>query len=285
MKIAFFNGQFLPPAEIAISPFDRGFLFADSIYEVVRIYGGRLFAADRHWQRLRRSAEALALPLEPIDQIASIADELVSRNGLSQSDAILYVQITRGVSLPRRHSFPAPGTPPTVLAWVMEKARPLEKLTNGVPVITASDQRWTRCDVKSTSLLPNVMAAQAAAERNAEETLLIRDGFIMEGGHSSFAAIHNGVLRTAPLSPWILPGVTRQVILELARSDQWICEEFPLRAEELAGCSEAFLLSTTSEVMPVVAIDGRAVGSGQPGTRTRRLQSLFERGAGLAGAL
>jgi D-alanine transaminase len=272
--IVHFNGAYLPKEEVRISPDDRGFLFADGIYEVVRYYGGKPFELPAHMERLRNGLDSLRIEGVEVDRLSSIFEELIRRNGLDGSDAIGYLQITRGAA-PRVHHFPDDVTPPTLYLSV-RAFRPSVDPAVGVSVITSPDRRWTRCDIKSVSLLPNCMAAQEAHEAEAYEALLVKDGVALEGTRSSFFAVVDGEVRTAPLNNYILPGVTRAVALDLCREAGIPCAELPVLLEQATAADELFLAGTTTEILPIVELDGRPVGSGAPGPVTTRLVELFQ---------
>lgn len=274
--IAYFNGRFLPKEDIHLSPDDRGFLFADGVYEVVRVYRGHFFEPALHWQRLERSLAEMHLPTSLAEGIHPIAERLIADNGLASTDAIVYLQITRGAA-PRTHTFPdAATTPPTVYAFAKELPCPVEKWKKGVRAILLPDQRWARCDIKSVSLLPNTLAAQAARDHGADEAVLHRDGYLTEGTHTSLVAVREGRLYTAPLTPAILPGVTRHVVLQLCRQLSIGVEEFPIALKDIPQLNEMMLLGTTYEVTPVTHLDGIPIGPGEPGPVARRLQEAFQ---------
>jgi D-alanine transaminase len=271
--IVYLNGSYLPKEEARISPEDRGFLFADGIYEVARAYGGSFFALDAHLQRMARGLAALAIEGFDATDASEISHELLQRNGFTGKDAIVYLQITRGVA-PRTHFFPDPPVSPTVFAMV----NPLHSRWDprkGVGVIVAPDQRWTRCDIKSVSLLPNCLAAEAARAAGVAEALLIRDGVVMEGTHTSVFGVFDGEVRTAPASNYILPSITRQVVLDLCAEHGIPHGTEPFFAHDLARADELFLAGTTMEVMPIVRVDDQPVGSGTPGPFAQRLLHLF----------
>ena len=275
--IVYLNGSYLEKDEARISPDDRGFLFGDGIYDVGRAYGGRFFALDRHLQRM---ADGLvALRIEGIDakDLDPVCHELLERNGLAQSDAIVYLQVTRGVA-PRTHAFPESHVGPTVYGTV-NPFKPKGDPAVGVGVITAPDLRWTRCDVKSIALLANCLAAQAARERGVPEAVLLRDGVALEGTHTSFFGVLDGIVRTAPLTNYILPSITRAILLEVCEENAIPHREFPVLQHELRTADELFLAGTTMEVMPIVSVDGRAVGDGKPGPVARRLLELLRKKA------
>jgi len=259
-------------AAARLSPDDRGFLFGDGVYEVVRFYGGRPFALDAHVARLGRSLRALRIEGFEATAFAEIARRLAQENGLA--DGTRYLQVTRGAA-PRRHAFPAPGTPPTVYACTYPLSAAPERWARGVGVHLVPDERWARCDVKSTALLANVLANQAAQEAGAEEAVFVRDGLVTEGSHTNVAAVFGGRVVTHPEGPRILSGVTRAVVLRLCAELGVPVEERPVPAADLARADEVLLTSTTSEVLPVVAADGRPVGAGAPGPVTRALLDAF----------
>lgn len=270
--IVYFNGQYLPHNEVYISPDDRGFLFADGIYEVIRAYDGRLFRTDDHMARLTRSLHALRIDGPTPTEVRAIAERLLAENDLAE--ATFYMQITRGAA-PRHHHFPAEAPAPTVYAFAKPAANYDQKRENGVGVILVPDQRWARCDIKSTALLPNVLASQQAKEQGVEEAVFVRDGFVTEGSHTNVCAVFDGELYTYPLTNYILPGITRIVVLELCDQMGIPVHEVPIPVQELGQAEELLILGTSTEVMPVVDIDGRPVGAGVPGPITRRLQEAF----------
>lgn len=272
--IVFLNGQFLPKEEARISPDDRAFLFADGAYEVIRAYRGHLFCAAEHWNRFRDSLRALRIPYPAGVDFSGIANELLKRNQLVDAEATVYLQVSRGAA-PRRHAFPAGEVAPTVYGFAAPFTNPAEKWAQGVKVITLPDQRWARCDIKSVSLLPNVLANQQAQEAGAHEALLIRDGFATEGSLSNFGAIFAGVLHTAPRNNYILPGISRQVALSLCSALGIPVREQPVAEADLKNAAEAMLFGTTNEIMPVVQINDQPVADGRPGPLTRQLQQAF----------
>lgn len=270
--IVYFNDTFLPKSEVRISPDDRGFLLADGIYEVVRVYDGRPFEEELHLQRLARSLAALRIEGVEPSSFAGITAKLLEANALS--DASIYIQVTRGVA-PRQHAFPPAGTPATVYATAYAPRIRPENWETGVEAILAPDNRWARCDVKTIALAPNVQASQRAHEAGAEEAIFVRDGAITEGSHTNVCGVLDGVLRTYPRSNYILPGITREVVLELARELGIPTVEEPIFHHELERVDELMILGTSTEVMPIVRLDGRTIGSGEPGPVTRRLQRAF----------
>lgn len=272
--IGYLNGSYLAQEEIKISPNDRGFLFGDGVYEVIRAYRGKFFQAAEHLTRLRRSLHELEIADVDTEELRQVAGELLTRNGLEKNDATVYIQVTRGAA-PRRHAFPDPSTPPTVYVTVSTFNAPTKKSENGVQVILVPDIRWARCDIKSIALTPNVLANQRAVECGAEEALFVRDGIITEGSHSNFAAVFHGELQTHPKTNQILAGITREVALELAHDLGIPVKEFPIFEEDIHYADEAMLFSTSNEVMPVVQVGNVPVRDGKPGPLTRQLQRAF----------
>jgi D-alanine transaminase len=272
--LVYLNGKYLD-YEHALLPVDeRGLQFADGIYEVALVWGGQFVDLDRHLARLQRSATAIELELPlTLGEIREIAEELLRRERRTQ--AALYLQVTRGVA-PRDHRFPTPGVPPTVIAYLKDATIDREALQHGVSAITEPDLRWLRCDIKTVSLLPNVLARQHAAARGVREAIQVRAGVgVTEGSATNIWMVHQGSIVTAPDSSWILSGIVRSVVLELAKAEKLPVAERFASADELLQMDEVFMTSTTSFVMPIVEIDGKQVGDGEPGPVTVRLQELY----------
>ncbi len=276
-RIAYVNGRYRQNTEARVHVEDRGNQFADGVYEVLKVVGGRLSDADRHFARLHRSLDAVRIAAPMSDAaLRQVILETVRRNRLE--DATVYLQISRGVA-PRDHLFPT-GAAPTLIVTAKPMKRPDPMAyAEGVGVVTAPDIRWLKCEIKSISLLPNVLAKQAAKEAGCYEAWLLRANDVVTEASSSNAFIVDeaGVLRTHPLDSQILGGVTRSVVLELARDEGMIVEEHAFNRAEIDRAREAFLTSTSSWVMPVVRVDGIVVGEGRPGTMTRRLQQAYHR--------
>ncbi len=273
--IAYFNGEFMEKDEITISPDDRGFLFADGLYEVIRSYRGKLFRAEDHIARLNYGATRLCLETRDFSYLEGVAQDLLEKNELN-GDATIYFQITRGIA-PRGHAFPDPNPAPTVLgtAALFDPTKTMGARENGIPVITVADTRWAGCDIKTTALTANVLANQEAVEKGAKEALFVRDAVVMEGTHSNFFVVADGCLVTAPASNYILHGITRKVVLELADSEGIEVKQAPIFKSGLPRITEAFITGTTTEITPVISIDGTPVGTGTPGPLTRTLQDGF----------
>jgi len=274
----YLNGQFVPYEEAKIPVEDRAFLFADGIYEVVRVYGGRPFDLEPHLTRLARSARELRLPEPDLEGLTRVTHELIRRNGLEEGT--LYYQITRGVHAPRAHAFPARPVEPTVLVLTHPLspeaiAEGERRRQEGVRAITVPEQRWARCDIKSVSLLPNVLAKQQAVEQGAYEALFVRDGFVIEGSSSNVFAVIDGAIVTYPACNYILNGIARQRVIRDARALGYTVLEQGIPLAALGRCQELFITSTTSEVMPVVAVDGKPIGDGKVGPVVRALQHAY----------
>jgi len=279
--VVYFDGRYIPKSEVRVSPDDRGFLLGDGIYEVAAAYDGRFVALDRHMDRLRRSLKESRIDARVADPLETVFQELLDRNGFAESGkTMVYLQVTRGAA-PRSHAFPKVPTRPTVYAY----ATPFPDMGNlaaGTAAITRPDLRWSRCDIKVISLIANCMANQEAKESGAFEAILIRDGFALEGTHTSFFAVKDGVIHTAPLSNFILPGITREITIEAAlRAGIEVVQE-PIPESELKGMDELFITGTTTEVVPVITLDGRAVGTGSPGPVTLQTMDLYRSAAGIA---
>lgn len=271
MKILY-NNRIVDRSEGKVDIEDRGFQFGDGIYEVIRFYDKKPFELEAHLQRLMRSAHELRLNLElDLPHFGEQLQELIRSS--EEHGGALYIQVTRGVH-PRAH-LASKAVPPTLIAYVMPATRPLEWLKNGIQAVTVEDQRWLRVDIKSTNLLANIMAKQEAADKGAQEAILVRDGRVTEGSSSNFFGVMAGELYTHPANHLILNGITRQVVLDLAKELGIPTREEPLAKTDLARLDEAFITSTTSEICPVISIDGRLLGQGQPGPVTRRLQEAF----------
>lgn len=272
--IVYFDGQYLPREDVRVSPDDRGFLLADGAYEVIRSYRGRLFRLTEHLTRLERSLRELRFTRPDVSKLDAVAETLLRRNDLDGEDAVLYIQVTRGVA-PRTHAFPSPGTTPTVYLATSPFRASSEKWEHGVNVILVPDIRWTRCDIKSVALLPNVLASQEAKERGAEEAVFVREGILTEGAHTNICGVFGGHLVTHPATHHILAGVTRQVVLDLCAELEVPVIESPIYRQALAKADELMILGTTTEIMPVIQVDDWQVGDGRPGPLTRKLQQAF----------
>ncbi len=271
--IAFVNDAFMPLSEAHVSVEDRGFQFGDGVYELLRVYAGVPYRPAEHFARLDRSAAALGIPLPYTrEQWAALVSEAVTRSG--HPAAKVYIQVTRGVS-PRDHVVSGP-LKPTVVLTVRALVPPGAAFyAGGASVVTVPDIRWTRCDIKSVCLLANVLAKQQARDAGAFEALFVRDGCVLEGTTSNVMVVQGATLVTPPEGPWLLSGVTRQVVLALAQAAGIPVKEQRVTEADLFAADEVFLTGTTIEVLPVVRVNGRRIGTGTTGRVTGLLMSRF----------
>ncbi len=271
--IVYLNGQYMAADQAKVSIFDRGFLFADSLYEVIPFYNGVGFRLQEHLDRLQHGMRAVRIGLEA--DLAAICVELVARNGGGHQ--AVYIQVTRGAESRRRQACD-PALAPTLLLF----SYPIEvalggdlDAVQGISVITTEDLRWRRCDIKATGLLSNIMALQQALDAGAQEALMVRDGQLTEGSSSNLFVINDGLIQTPARSQFILGGTTRSLILELAREQGIPCLETTLAEQRLAQADEVWISSSTRGVVPVVRINGELLGDGRPGPLWRRMAELY----------
>jgi D-alanine transaminase len=278
-RIAYINGRYLPRSEARVSFEDRGYLFADGVYEVCEVREGRLIDERRHMERLIRSLHELqiALPMK-LPALSVVLHEVVRRNGVR--DGLVYLQITRGVAK-RDHAFPPAGTKPAIVVTAsrIDPAKTDTLAAEGIAVITLPDNRWDRVDIKSVALLPNVLAKQAAKEQGAREAWFVaEDGTVTEGSSSNaWIVTRDGALVTRKADRAILRGITRTVLLDMLAAHNLVLDERPFTVAEAQGAREAFITSASQTVMPVVRIDGRPVGNGAPGLVATALRRDFHR--------
>jgi D-alanine transaminase len=274
-QIAYVNGSFVPLADAKVSVLDRGFLFADGIYEVSAVLEGKLVDNASHLARLERSVGEIALALpETLDRIIEIQKELITRNRLE--NGLVYLQVTRGADAGRDFAFPKGVRPTLILFTSVKDIVNAPSAKSGIAVITVPDIRWARRDIKSVALLAQVLAKQAAAEAGAGEAWMIEDGKVTEGGSSSaFILTQDDVLVTRQNSSAILPGCTRKAVVALAEERQLRVEERPFTVAEALVAREAFITSASSFVQPVVTIDGKTVADGKPGPMANRLREIY----------
>jgi D-alanine transaminase len=274
-QIVYLDGAFVPVADARVSVFDRGFLFADGIYEVSAVLDGRLIDNESHLARLQRSVGEIALQLpETLERIVEIQKELVARNNLM--DGLVYIQVTRGAAVPRDFVFPKAAKPTLVMFTSTKDIVNAATAKTGIAVKTVPDIRWARRDIKSVALLAQVLAKQAAAEAGCQEAWMIEDGKVTEGGSSSaFILTRDDVLVTRQNSSAILPGCTRKAVVKLAEERQLRIEERAFSIEEALAAKEAFVTSASLFVQAVVRIDGESVANGKPGPMTNRLREIY----------
>jgi len=273
-RIVYVNGDFVPQEEAKISVFDRGFLFADGVYEVSTVLEGKLIDNSAHLARLRRSMAELNLPSPASDEeIEEIQVELVNRNNIT--DGMVYLQVTRGAA-ERDFVFPADPKPSLVMFSQTMNIRENPKAKKGIAIVTVEDVRWKRRDIKTVSLLAQSMAKQAAVEAGADDAWMVEDGFVTEGSsNNAFIVTKDDKIITRNLGNHILKGITRQVVIELAKDKNLTIEERPFTVDEALDAKEAFVTSATTFVMPVVRIDDQPLGNGAPGILTTELRALY----------
>lgn len=274
MSQVYLNGQFVSPDQATVSVFDRGFIFGDGVYEVIPVFGGRMFRLPHHLSRLEASLAAIRLRNpHSTEEWKSILSRLL--DGHANVDQSLYLQITRGVA-PRDHAFPTNVTP-TVFAYTQPlNYSPAKQLAEGVAAVTADDIRWQRCDIKAIALLANALLRQQAIEQQAAEAILIREGVVTEGAASNIFFVKDDHLVTPPKGPFILPGITRDLVVEIAHANGIACDEQPIKATLLPSADELWLTSSTKEILPITRLDGKPVGRGKPGPMHAKLFALYK---------
>lgn len=274
-RIAYVSGRYVPHRFAEVAMEDRGYQFADGIYEVIVFFNRRMLDEALHLKRFKQSLCSLKIA-EPMEEAALklVIRELIARN--NYKDGYIYMQVTRGVA-PRNHPFPKNIRPVLTMSVMRIKQPSKAEVENGVPVITYPDIRWGRCDVKSISLLPNAIAKEEAVKHGAREAILYNEkGMVTEASHSNAYIVKNGVLITHMADNHILNGVRRQVLLEIAAKHQIRIEERLFTKEELFAADEVFVTSATSNVLPVATIDGKKIGSGKPGEITKKIGLLYQ---------
>lgn len=278
MKVCLWNDQMMPKDEVRIDPEDRGYQFGDGVYEVIRVYRGKTFAEKAHMDRLKRSLQELRIPFSYSEKdLSKRFQELIEAERVT--DGIIYLQVTRGTA-PRSHAFPEKATA-NLVAYASSYPRPVEMIEQGGEAVLFEDIRWLRCDIKSLNLLGAVLAKQSAKERGAVEAIQHRDQVVTEGSASNVFTIKEGTLYTHPSNHLILNGITRQIVIRLAEELGIPLQEVPFRVDDLLTADEAFITGTTTEVTPIIRVEGKEIGSGKPGEITRKLQAAFEREIGL----
>ena len=270
----FLNGDFLPLSDAKVSVLDRGFLFADGVYEVIPAYAGKLFRLQQHIDRLNSSLDAIRMPPVMSDQQwTDILTRLVEEH--QQSDQSVYIQVSRGAGSSRDHQLPTEYTP-TIFAMCQTIANNnLAHIAKGVQAITLDDIRWDWCHIKSVALLGNILLKQQAADQNCGEAILLRDGYATEGSASNLFIVKNKQLITPPKSHNLLPGITRDLVLELAIADGIDCIEAEISEQQLSSADEIWLTSSTKEVMPVIELNRKIIGDGKPGELWQRMAARY----------
>ncbi len=270
----FLNGEYIAGDQARVSVFDRGFIFGDGIYEVIPVYGGRPFRLPQHLQRLQSNLNAIHISNpHSIAEWSDITSTLIKE--IDAPDQAIYLQITRGVA-PRDHAYPD-NTTPTVFAYSKALGYPNEaELNNGVSAITTADIRWRRCDIKAIALLGNVILRQQAVEQGAAEAILLHNNHVTEGAASNIFIVKDNILYTPPKNEQILPGITRDLVVNLATTNNIECREASVPVDLLRSADEVWLTSSTKEVLPVVRIDSVDVGNGKPGPLHKQIVKLYQ---------
>jgi D-alanine transaminase len=273
-EIVYLNGEFMPLENARVPVLDRGFIFGDGVYEVIPVYSRHPFRLPEHLARFERSHQAIRIP-NPLSDVewTRLTQDLIARN--AGDDQSIYLQVTRGVAR-RDHAFPK-DTKPTVFGMSYPLSTPADEVVeSGIAAITTVDYRWLKCDVKSTSLLGNCLLRQAAADAGAVEVVMFRDGVLTEGSSSNVFVVKNGVILATPKNNLVLPGITYDVVIELAQANGLPLEVRAISQAEVADADEIWVTSSTKEVLAVTALDGKPVGSGKPGAVFRRMHQLYQ---------
>lgn len=274
MEYVILNGDLIERSEAKVDIEDRGYQFGDGVYEVIRVYNGKMFTADEHLERLLESARKIELDIPySIGQLKQMLAEMIERNKLELG--IVYMQFSRGTS-PRNHAYPGADVAPVLTAYTRETSRPVESMRNGVKASLIEDIRWLRCDIKSLNLLGNIMAKQKAAQSGCFEAIQHRGDTVTEGSSSNIAIVKDGTLYTHPATNLILNGITRRKINEICRENGVALEESAFTKDDLLDADEVFMSSTSAEITPIIEIEGKPIGNGSPGPITNKLQNLFE---------
>lgn len=275
----YLNGSYVEQKEAAIPVADRGFIFGDGVYEVVRVVNGRFFMENEHLERMDEGLEALKIDFsaDRRNQILEISRKLLEENNQLEGEATVYFQVTRGAAWPRTHTFPDPAVPPTLYISTGSFTPHTELHKKGVDAITAADIRWTRCNLKTVNLLPNTLAKQQAKDAGVNSAVLIRDGIVTESPNANIFCAKDGKLFTYPASNYILNGITRRAVISIAEEAGIPLVFTGVRQDDLFEMDELFFSGTTTDIQPVTTIDGKKIGSGKPGEVTRKIQEGYNR--------
>jgi D-alanine transaminase len=271
---AYLNGQFLPIGEAKISPLDRGFLFGDGAYEVIPVYSRRPFRIDEHLRRLQITLDGIRLPNPyPLEHWRVLVERIIAENDFA--DQSVYIQVTRGADSKRDQAFPA-GVPPSTFIFTAPLVTPSAvQRESGIAVISALDNRWLRCDLKTVALLANVLLRQQAIDAGCVETIMLRDGYLTEGAASNIFVVKDGLLLAPPRDHRMLAGITYDVVLELAARHGMPHEVREISDAELRTADELWMTSSTKEVLPITTLDGQPVGSGKPGPAGKQMYAWY----------
>ena len=273
-SIVYLNGEFMPIDEARVPVLDRGFIFGDGVYEVIPVYGKRLFRLDEHLDRLANSLDATRIPNPyPESEWKKNLSQIVMKH--EYEDQSVYVQVTRGVAK-RDHAFPETITPTVFMMSNPLQVIDIDTFSKGVSAITLDDIRWQYCNIKAITLLPNILLKQTAVDEGAQEAILVRDGEVTEGSASNIFIVIDGVIKTPPKSSRLLPGITRDLIVELAAKNHINCVESNFSRTELSAADEVWLTSSTKEVLPIVKLNDEIIGDGKPGPVSRKMYEIFQ---------
>lgn len=277
MNIVYLNGEYLPLEHACISPLDRGFLFGDGVYEIIGVHHGKLFASREHLLRLQESLKAIKLPIKVgIKTWEDIFFELIKRNKAENKDKYIYLQITRGADKKRTHVFPKSRVKPTVFVMLGDAHFPsYQELCKGYAAITCKDIRWSHCNVKAITLLANVLASQEAEINDATETIFIHDGYAIEGSNSNLFIVKDSILMTPPKSKRLLGGITRELILKLAKQLKVSCKVCNITKQELFDADEVWVTSAARDIMPIVKVDKKLINKGKVGSVWQKVQKAY----------
>jgi D-alanine transaminase len=276
MKV-YLNGSYVEHTEAFVSVSDRAFVFGDGIYEVIRIVNGRFFMEEEHMARMDEGLAGLKIHLSQTERgrIPEIGRKLISMNNLENGQAKVYIQVTRGAAWPRTHTIPDPPVEPTVYLSAEPFTPHKELHAKGVDAVTVPDVRWSRCNLKTVNLLPNTMAKQEARDRGVNSAVMIRDGMITESPNANIFAVKDGVLRTYPATHYILHGITRQAVLTIADEENIEVDLSPVGEHELFDMDELFFTGTTTDIQPVIEVNGKPIGTGKPGPVCKKIQDAY----------
>jgi D-alanine transaminase len=274
MSTVYLNGDFLPEGDACVSVLDRGFIFGDGVYEVIPAYGKRPFRLQGHLERLQNSLDGVRINNpHTADEWQYLIQKIIDAN--EGEDQSVYMQITRGAAK-RDHAFPSNAKPTVLIMSNPLSSANAELLKSGVAAITTEDIRWIYCHIKAICLLPNVLLRQKAIDAQSAEAILIRDGLATEGAASNLFIVHDGIIRTPPKGPLLLPGITRDLVLELAEENHIPYEEANILEADLGRAEEIWLTSSTKEILPVTQLNGQPVGNGKPGPLWERMYGLYQ---------
>ena len=281
MDIFYLNGEFVKREDAKVSVLDRGFMFADGVYEVIPAYHGKFFRFDAHLDRLKRSLKEIGIAVPELDW-AVIFNSLLVENNSKTTNCSLYCQVTRGVMPSRAHQFNKEALKPTVVAWLQPMSiMPIEELEKGFKAVTTDDLRWLRCDIKSISLLPNIISKQDAIEHGVLEAIFVKNGNVTEGTASNVFIVRGDEVVTHPKENGILGGITREVVKEVVKDSSYKLVEEIFKRDDLYSADEVWVTSSTKNIAPITEVDGKPIGSGQVGSVWKEINSSLMKSIGI----